>query len=555
MPRIGARRILFEAATELIPRVFSVAMIALGVLLLISDFAPIEAESLPVVKAWLPLAVVEASHLAGALVGVLMVFVARGLWERIYAAWVAGIALFSIAALVSVLRELDIESAVRMAFCAVIMVPCRRAFYRKADLLNLTFKPVWFVVSAIGLGIVVWLGFGIYEREPYAEALWGYFAYEAGASRFLRALILIGLVILIYALHRLLRTADPHPGLPDQTDLDSLVEILPQASYPQAWLALLRDKQILWNAQRTAFLMYGISGRHWVVMGEPVGAEAEVEALCWKLKEMAAFAHARFSFYQITPRLLPLVLDLGLNPYKIGEEAMVDVARFDLSGKKGYGFRQTLRRFEALGADFKVVSSAAIPALMPELKSVSDAWLTSKKGRERRYSLGCFDENYLCHQPMAVLHIGNRIMAFANLWPTHDKSSLSLDLMRYDPEAPSGIMEFLFLKLIDYARAEGYDAFNMGLAPLAGLEAKPLNSFWYKLGALIYKAGGGFYNFEGLRSYKEKFKPKWEPRYFAIQGHQGALVPALIAVMRLGGQNIKDAHEDRPRQSRTKKAA
>ena len=97
----------------------------------------------------------------------------------------------------------------------------------------------------------------------------------------------------------------------------------------------------------------------------------------------------------------------------------------------------------------------------------------------------------------------------------------------------------LFLQLIFYSRDAGYRYFSMGLAPLAGLQASPLSPVWSKLGSLIYTFGGEIYNFEGLRAYKEKFRPQWQPRYFAIAGREAALVPALIALAALGVKSDK----------------
>jgi phosphatidylglycerol lysyltransferase len=34
----------------------------------------------------------------------------------------------------------------------------------------------------------------------------------------------------------------------------------------------------------------------------------------------------------------------------------------------------------------------------------------------------------------------------------------------------------------------------------------------------VFLHGEHFYNFQGLRAYKEKFDPVWEPRYLASQG-------------------------------------
>ncbi len=535
----SVNRILFDSATQLIPRAFATVMFFAGVLLLGAVLTPIDHEVMPFVERWLPLGVVELSHAIGIVIGVLMIFLARGLWERIDTAWYMAVSLFCLGAIFSLTRELALVPAILLIVCALLLIPCKSAFNRRSNLLSLSINPLWAGLTLVTLALIVWAGFYIYRHEPYAHSMWGHFSYRASAARFLRGVVIMIATVGLIGLYRLFGIANRIPPMPDDDDVDQLKEVVSKASNPQGWLALLRDKHILWNADRTAFLMYGVSGKQWVVMGEPIGEASEAEALCWKLKEMASLTNARLSFYQVGPQLLPLMIDLDLRPFKIGEEALVDVAGFDLAGKKGYGFRQTLKRFETLGAAFSVIAPDAVDTHMPELKAVSDAWLKSKNAKEKRYSLGCFMPDYMRLTPVAVVTIDGRIMAFANLWPTQDRAVLTLDLMRYDPDAPPSVMEYLFLKLIAWCRDNDYAHFSLGLAPLAGLEAKPLSSVWQKVATVVYQLGGDVYNFQGLRAYKEKFKPRWEPRYFAIKGQETALGAALMAVVALGAKTPK----------------
>jgi phosphatidylglycerol lysyltransferase len=117
-------------------------------------------------------------------------------------------------------------------------------------------------------------------------------------------------------------------------------------------------------------------------------------------------------------------------------------------------------------------------------------------------------------------------VAFANLWPTATRDELSIDLMRFHPSAPRGVMDFLFIELMLWARTQGYHWFNLGMAPLAGLEQRPLAPTWHRLASLLYRYGENFYNFEGLRRYKQKFDPVWQPRYLAAPG--GLALPRVL---------------------------
>jgi phosphatidylglycerol lysyltransferase len=119
-----------------------------------------------------------------------------------------------------------------------------------------------------------------------------------------------------------------------------------------------------------------------------------------------------------------------------------------------------------------------------------------------------------------------KIVAFANLWLGADKEELSPDLMRFLPDAPESVMEYLFLQLMLWGKQEGYRWFNLGMAPLSGLEDHALAPLWNRLGAFVFRHGEHFYNFKGLRHYKEKFDPEWEPRYLASPG--GFALPRIL---------------------------
>jgi len=110
---------------------------------------------------------------------------------------------------------------------------------------------------------------------------------------------------------------------------------------------------------------------------------------------------------------------------------------------------------------------------------------------------------------------GERIAAFANLWLTENHAEASVDLMRHRDDAPHGTMDFLFVNILQWAKDRGYQRFSLGIAPLSGISGRRLAPAWARAASLVFHHGERFYGFRGLRSYKEKFAPRWEPRYIA----------------------------------------
>jgi phosphatidylglycerol lysyltransferase len=108
--------------------------------------------------------------------------------------------------------------------------------------------------------------------------------------------------------------------------------------------------------------------------------------------------------------------------------------------------------------------------------------------------------------------------------------------MRHGPDAPNGTMDYLFAKLLLHYQAQGYRRFGLGMAPLSGMAAHPLAPRWHRLGRLLFSHGEHFYNFQGLRAFKEKFGPQWEARYLAAPGGIAPLfVLADVAALISGG--------------------
>jgi phosphatidylglycerol lysyltransferase len=289
----------------------------------------------------------------------------------------------------------------------------------------------------------------------------------------------------------------------------------------------LRDKALLFNDERTAFVMYGVQGRTWVALGDPVGPECRFRDLVRQFLERCQDFGGVPVFYEIGKTHLHLYADFGLTFVKLGEEAKVDLTAFTLEGGHAAKYRNVLRRLEKEGGSFRVLDPSDVPAVMNRLHEVSDDWLAAKASAEKGFSLGFFDESYLSRFPVAVIERDGRIQAFANLWPGPRHEEISIDLMRYHRDAPKNVMEGLFLHIMQWGQEQGYRRFALGMAPLSGFEDSAVASLWNRMGAFLYEHGEAIYNFQGLRAYKEKFNPTWEPHYLAYPG--GLRLPRIMA--------------------------
>lgn len=524
--RISAVGPVAEWVSSAVPHIMAGVVFLGGAILLFSGATPAVGSRLRLVDRVLPLAVIELSHLLASMVGVALLLLARGLQRRVNAAFHFTAALLAAGIVLSLLKGLDYEEATALAVVLGGLWLCRKEFYRPAALLEERFTPRWIVAVAITLGAAVWLGFFTYKHVEYSEALWWRFAPWANAPRFLRAtvggMVLLGAV----GIARLLRPSQPRAALPGDTELERARSIIARSPRTTANLALTGDKMLLFSERGNAFLMYRIEGRSWITMGDPVGPPEEQRELAWHFKGLCEQRGAWPVFYQVSAESLPIYVDMGLTLSKLGEEARVPLPHFTLEGGSRKALRQMVRRVEREGVTFEIVPPEQVAPLLPELRRISDAWLAHHHTAEKRFSLGRFDERYLCRFPLALVRRGEEIVAFANVWSCTAGEELSVDLMRYGEAAPHGVMEYLFVQLMLWGQGQGYRWFNLGMAPLSGLEKRKAAPLWNQLGALLYRHGEHFYNFQGLRQYKEKFDPVWEPRYLASPG--GLALPGIV---------------------------
>jgi phosphatidylglycerol lysyltransferase len=283
--------------------------------------------------------------------------------------------------------------------------------------------------------------------------------------------------------------------------------------------------------------MYGVSGKSWIAMGDPVGQSDRIKELIWDFYEMSKLHQGRAVFYEISEKHIPIYLDLGLTLIKIGEEAKVPLESFTLEGNAGKDFRYAVKNVEKKGYWFEIIRPEDVIALIPELKQVSDAWLEMKTGKEKGFSVGFFDEKYLSNFPLAIVRNEEEIVAFTNIWTGAGAEEFSIDLMRYKSSAPA--MDYLFVKLILWGKENGYKRFSLGMAPLSGLEKRQFAPLWHKVGSLIFANGDYIYNYKGLRAYKEKFNPIWSPKYIALPtGFKKSLALKDIAALISGMKDL-----------------
>lgn len=424
--------------------------------------------------------------------------------------------------MLSLLKGLDWEEATIALAVAALLFVFRRAFYRPSRLMQMSVSPFHLLACLCVVLASLWIMFFVYQDVPYRNRLWWQFALDAQVPRALRAELGSALLMAGVALAWLLRTRPGEVILPDETARQRAVAVIEQNDHPEGWLAMTGDKALLFNESQSAFIMYARHGRSMVALFDPVGPAAERSELIWRFRDLCDRHHARPVFYQVRSENLHSYMDIGLSAVKLGEEARVDLRTFNLDSKQHKALRYTWNRGQRDGLSIEFFEPGMAP--LASLQAISDAWRQAKSAREKSFSLGRFTPEYLQHFRVAVVQLNGEPVAFANLLETGAGREAGIDLMRAGEQAPKSTMEFLMIGLILHYQARGLEVFSLGMVPMAGMQPRPGAPLAQRLGAVVYRYGEHFYNFQGLKRFKDKFDPRWEPRYMAVPAGLDPLV-------------------------------
>lgn len=479
--------------------------------------------------------------------GLTAVMTVRGLLQGKRAAWWAALA----AAVTSLpghpVTDANVASQAAALAALVTLLGCRRVFIARADP-ALARRGVAMLVAG-ELAVFGYAAAGLYQLDtdfrhpntlasalPNAARLLFLLPVHLEPTTqhghaFVDSVRVAALLVACAGLSRLVAAVVGQPGhAADRAQVARLLRRHGRTGL--AHFHLLDDKNWVISSEHGAFIGYKVVGTTAVALGEPVGDPHSCRVAALDFLQLCALNGWTPVFHQVTEAGRALLESVGMKALHIGEEAIVDVRTWSPQRREYKSLRSALRRCERAGYRVIDLPHPVDDPTLAQLKEVSDAWLAAGGHRERTFTLGHFDADYLRSTPIvAVIDAKGTVQAFANLLPSYQSLDGSFDLMRRRPEAVNGVMDYLFVALIERFRAAGYAGMNLGLAPLSG--AGTGGGLADRVMRTLYQHGGTAFRFAGLRAFKQKWQPRWEPRYLAYLAETD-LPKAALAVARAG---------------------
>lgn len=280
------------------------------------------------------------------------------------------------------------------------------------------------------------------------------------------------------------------------------------------YFKLWPDKTIEFFADGTAFVAYRVGAGVALALGDPVCPEEAMEAVARGFLDLCDVNDWQPAFHQTLPDFLPVYQELGLRKLKIGDEAAVELGSFTLDGKRMKEVRNRINRFHKDGVTIRVADPPLDGATLNGLEAVSDAWLTIEGRRERQFTLGRFERDYVRGTPAVIVEDSNgRTLAFLNVIPSYRAGETTIDMMRHSPDAPRGVMDFLLARHLLAMKDAGYERFSLGMTPMSGFQDGEESAAEERALHALFQHLNFLFSFRGLRQYKAKFASIWEPRY------------------------------------------
>ncbi|HEX9043677.1 MAG TPA: phosphatidylglycerol lysyltransferase domain-containing protein [Candidatus Limnocylindrales bacterium] len=474
-----------------------------------------------------------------------------GLWRRKRLAWWLALVVFSSALIAQVALLGHPIAAVIAAACLVALALDRRHYrVESATVSRRLLLPLVVLASAgIALETALALAGGVALDGGGAPAGsggiggaadWLAFGDPAGAlglvghGALIVAVIAVARLPLVLAAFGILRPVEsppPDPALRARA-LDIGRRFGRGALLP---FQLGADKRVFSPPDLDGLVVYGRAGRLAVVLGDPIGPQDSAWATFDRFVSVASLRDEVPAVYQASAGGSEHLAARGLRTFRIGHEAIVDLAGFSLAGSRRANLRHTVTRAKKGGVTVRWFAEGIDPsaevALVHGLRAIDATWRRGA-GPEMGFTIGAFDPDELPSLAVSVaVDADGAPIAFTTFRPTGNDGGYVLDLMRRLPGGVPGALEWCLAEAATRMGEAGIPSLSLGLAPLAGLEVSGATVEERTL-ATAARLVRRSYDVRGLEFFKAKFDPHWEPRYVAVR-HRRDLLGLTIALLRL----------------------
>jgi lysyl-tRNA synthetase class 2 len=524
----------------------------LGVVNIVSALTPEEAGRLATLRGAVPLTVSHAASAGTAVIGLVLIMLAHGLSRRKRRAWRTAVVLLLVSTAFHLVKGLDVEEASVTLLLAVLLLTLRKDFYAAGDPSTRWRAPVT-MVCMLAASFV--LGFGLLAAQSehvvgspsmgarLQEVAYGLvgvsgplrFRPESTSDLVLGILLALGIATLVIPTYLLLRPPEPPARLTseDETKIRRLLAGH-GARDSLAYFALRQDKAAVFSSTGKAAVSYRVVSGVMLASGDPIG---DPEAWPGVIREFIGRAEE----HAWIPAVIGCserggevwVREADLRALELGDEAIVNVPEFTLEGRPMRNVRQTVNRVIKQGYDTEVRRACELTeSERAALCSEAASWRGAEVERGFSMALGRLADLADPDCVLVTASRGGRLCAVLQFVPWGSEG-LSLDVMRRDRTADTGLNELMIVRLLEAAPdlhicrlSLNFTVFRSTLDRGARLGAGPVLRVWRSI--LLFASR--WFQIESLYRFNAKFRPIWEPRFVCYPAARDIPRVALAAL-------------------------
>ena len=479
-----------------------------------------------------PSDVIYASKFVTLMLGIFLGITAVNLYRRKRRSLILASILSFLSILFHLTKGLDYEEAVLFSFVLILLFLSRKEYYVKSEVKSYKHVIITFAVSFSFILLYGVFGFWLLDKKGFGVnfTLWQsithtieqilltnntQFVPRTHYAGFFVDSLQVSVIFIIGYICSLIFAPVASEFIKNAKDTNNAKNLVKDygrtaLDYFKIW----SDKVYFFPKDKKAFISYGVASGAAVSLGDPVGSEKGIFTAISEFYNYCTQNGWKCCFYQVLPNYLKLYKTLGFKHFKVGDEAIVDLIKFEESIENNKPRKKVVNWFGKHAYKTERIEPPLSKGVMGELKEVSDDWLCIKKKKERSFTLGYFDKKYVSSTPVFVVKDPKgEIIAFANIIHSGAEGESTVDLMRHKENSPNGTMDFLFIKLFLHLRKRSFTRFTLGLAPLSGFRVDEKSTRAEKIVHQFAQNNSFLFSFKGLKTYKSKYANYWEPRY------------------------------------------
>jgi phosphatidylglycerol lysyltransferase len=528
-----------------------VLIFLLGMVNIFSVLTPPLGGRLRMLRAYIPVESIHASNLLVVFLGLILLVTANFLFRGLRNAWIVALSVSLLSVLGHITKALDYEEASLALGTAIILIITASQYRLRSNRQLVNIGVVTAVATLLVVLIFGTIGFYFLNARHFGmDFTWlrslrasfhGFLLLEDDGlhpvtrfgREFLSAIRVLGVGAWAFLFYTIIRPYLP-AGKHSNAAMEKAQYYLSQyGSSSMDHFKVAEDKLLYVSDEYHGFIAYRIASGFAVVLEEPVCADEAKLPLLQEFEKQCRKMGLRPAFYRVDEQSMYHFEHLRKKKLLIGQEGIVDVTAFTLSGKDKKSLRNGLNSLTTKGYITTTHIAPLTPALVQELKEVSDEWLKQYEVKEMTFSQGLFDADDIREQDViTVTDPEGRIAAFLNIIPDYAPGECTYDLIRKRTDAPGGCMDALIIALIQDAKEKGLQYLNLGLVPMSGIQ-QPQNTA-EQVVKFAYEKIKAFRHYHGLREFKEKYATEWSNKYLVYE-HDFDLIQlpgALSKVMR-----------------------